>query len=430
MRRKQLAFTLIELLVVIAIVGILAGFVFVSMSGGIASAQDAKRKTDLSSIQKAIFMYQSAGGTLPAGSGCTIGATGCIGDPANNVLADYLKAIPIDSDASKHYTYTLNGSDFIIQATLSSGKTYSYSTVSGWSEAFNAYPGWTKRKTVTVSNSGSTLTDYQVKLSVTYDSDMQSDFDDLRFSTASGTILNYWIESYTASTSAVVWVKVPTIANPSTDITMYYGNGSAATPTESEEQTMGENTFIFFDDFPGTSYNTGKWTQSLTYGTIAVSGSVLTYTGSSSGQGELDSITAGSSGSAVRARIKTDHWQSTSYQEAFAYGWVFAGYSSNGGTNINGKYGYYSGGWVQLGSITGWSAGTWHIQDMMKNSSSEFAVKVDDANSASYSHSDSSYNARIHVINSSAKIYLDWVVVRKYTTTEPTSAFGSEQNNS
>jgi len=55
--RKVLAFTLIELLVAIAIVGVLSAFVFVSLSQAINTANDTKRKSDLSAIQKAILMY-------------------------------------------------------------------------------------------------------------------------------------------------------------------------------------------------------------------------------------------------------------------------------------------------------------------------------------------------------------------------------------
>jgi len=65
---------------------------------------------------------------------------------------------------------------------------------------------WIYRKSITVNNSsGSTLTDYQVKIDVTYDSDMQADFDDLIFTTSDGsTLIDYWLESKTDSTTATV----------------------------------------------------------------------------------------------------------------------------------------------------------------------------------------------------------------------------------
>ena len=51
MPNKIKGFTLIELLVVIAIIGILAGLVIVSMSGGETSAHDARVKSDLDQIR-------------------------------------------------------------------------------------------------------------------------------------------------------------------------------------------------------------------------------------------------------------------------------------------------------------------------------------------------------------------------------------------
>ena len=44
---------------------------------------------------------------------------------------------------------------------------------------------WTKRKAVTVTgSSGGAQTNYQVKITVLYDSDMQADFDDVRFTSS------------------------------------------------------------------------------------------------------------------------------------------------------------------------------------------------------------------------------------------------------
>jgi hypothetical protein len=90
---------------------------------------------------------------------------------------------------------------------------------------------YTKRQPITITNTdGSTLSNYQVRLAVTYDSDMQTDFDDLRFASSSGTELDYWLESKTDSTSAVVWVEVDSItANGTSTIYMYYGDDTAST---------------------------------------------------------------------------------------------------------------------------------------------------------------------------------------------------------
>ena len=108
-------------------------------------------------------------------------------------------------------------------------------------------PSWLKRKAVTIDNSlnPNELTGYQVQVNVEYDSDMIADFSDLRFTDSDEqTLISYWVESYVASDSAVVWVKVPSIPVSSTEtIYMYYGNPSA--PSESNP----DDTFDLFVDF-------------------------------------------------------------------------------------------------------------------------------------------------------------------------------------
>lgn len=100
---------------------------------------------------------------------------------------------------------------------------------------------------MTVDNTGnaSALTDHQVSIAVTYDADMQADFDDLRFTSSDGTtLLSHWLETKTDSTSAVVWVKVPSVGGSSTaTVYMYYGNASASSASN------GSSTFLAFGDF-------------------------------------------------------------------------------------------------------------------------------------------------------------------------------------
>jgi len=129
--------------------------------------------------------------------------------------------------------------------------TYWNSSVDWWNSSFQY------RKPITISNSGSALTDYQVQLNVTFVSGkMNSDFSDLRFANTTGTELSYWIEKYIASTNATVWIKVSNIPTGSSTIYMYYGNTSAT-----YNNTLGGNsTFYFFDDFSGSSLDSNKWT--------------------------------------------------------------------------------------------------------------------------------------------------------------------------
>ena len=112
---------------------------------------------------------------------------------------------------------------------------------------------WGKRRPITINNSGGALSNYQIRIIATYDSDMQSDFDDIRFTDSDMTTeLSYWCESYAANDSAIFWVKVPSIASGASTIYMYYGNTSASSASD------GDATFAFFDDFEDGTLN--KWT--------------------------------------------------------------------------------------------------------------------------------------------------------------------------
>ena len=105
----------------------------------------------------------------------------------------------------------------------------------------SAPSGWTEYKPVIIDNTqnSSALSNYQIKVHVDYDSSMQSDFDDLRFTNASGDNLSYWIEEKSDGVEAEVWVEVDSIvASDVTTIFMWYGNSGA---------TKGSN---FFDTFP------------------------------------------------------------------------------------------------------------------------------------------------------------------------------------
>lgn len=108
---------------------------------------------------------------------------------------------------------------------------------------------WSKRVPVRIDNVDSEeYTDAVVELSVTYDGDMQLDYDDLRFTDASGTTtIPYFIAS-TTNTTAEVWVKVPTLpAEDAATVYLYYGNALASSVSSSTQ------TFLAADDFEDNS---------------------------------------------------------------------------------------------------------------------------------------------------------------------------------
>jgi len=136
--------------------------------------------------------------------------------------------------------------------------------------------GFYYRRNITINNTANsnTLTDYQVAINLTYSSNMQPDFSDIRFTDTSDSLLSYWIESKVNSQWAYVWVKVPYIpASSYATIYVYYGNTTPVTSLSN-----GDATFLLFDDFLGTTLNTSKWgvAKSSVVGDTSSSGFTVT----------------------------------------------------------------------------------------------------------------------------------------------------------
>lgn len=115
--------------------------------------------------------------------------------------------------------------------------------------SYSGEGSWQYYKDITISNDGGTaLNDYQVLVNLTSDNFPQKasiSGDDIIFVDAGNNELNYWIESWDHdSHTAKVWVNVTNIpAAGSTVIRMYYGNPNAISASN------GTKTFEFFDDF-------------------------------------------------------------------------------------------------------------------------------------------------------------------------------------
>ncbi len=105
------------------------------------------------------------------------------------------------------------------------------------------------RRPITVTNSGSALTNYQVKISLTSSnmtfSHAKSDGSDVRLRASDGvTDLPYWIENWNSSSqTATLWVNASSLPAGTSTLYLVYGNSSATTTAS------GTNTFLFFDDF-------------------------------------------------------------------------------------------------------------------------------------------------------------------------------------
>ena len=113
---------------------------------------------------------------------------------------------------------------------------------------------WKYRRPVILSPATS-VSGYQVKIELTPDnfdySKANPDGSDIRFCQADGTKLSYWIEEWNTSGTSIIWVEV---ADNETDtIYIYYGNPSATS------ESNGTSTFEFFDDFEDGVIDSSRW---------------------------------------------------------------------------------------------------------------------------------------------------------------------------
>jgi hypothetical protein len=184
--------------------------------------------------------------------------------------------------------------------------------------------GWLYRKPINISNTTSTnLYQYQTQITLT-----TSTFDytkasstgaDIRFTASDGNQpIPYWIESWSATSNSIIWVKVPSLpANSTTTIYMYYGKSGATSTSD------GTSTFEFFDDFLGSSLDINRWTIN---GTPTVSNSIVTCEntlGGESGNEGIASVPNFGINYSIRAKLKTAHWNTTSYRESIDWGYDF-----------------------------------------------------------------------------------------------------------
>jgi prepilin-type N-terminal cleavage/methylation domain-containing protein len=127
------AFTLIELLVVIAIIGIISGFILVTMTGATNSATDGKRKTAISGLAKSISAYgtlNSNGFPTETNNPCNIGSN-CT-NLAAAIVPEYMGSLPTDPTVGTYYKYYSYGSNsFFVRSILSSGSPYTFSSYAG-----------------------------------------------------------------------------------------------------------------------------------------------------------------------------------------------------------------------------------------------------------------------------------------------------------
>lgn len=121
--RINKGFTLIELILVAGIFGIFAAGIVAVMnpSDQVLKANDARRKSDLTEIQRALETYYQDNGRYPVASGNKIFTTSLI--DWGTSWQPYMNVLPDDPNGSNSYVYysTPDGQSYILYASLERG---------------------------------------------------------------------------------------------------------------------------------------------------------------------------------------------------------------------------------------------------------------------------------------------------------------------
>ncbi len=313
-------------------------------------------------------------------------------------------------------------------------KEFSLSAGEGW------LTGWTYRQNITLHGTSGAGTNYQINITVTYDSEMQSDFDDIRFTDDDGTtLLDHWRETYTASTTALFWVEVADSLNSNQLIYMYYGNDAVSTVSN------GTTTFLFYEDWSSQSldawqiragHGDGQTTWSPAGATHG--GYVAKVEGDPADSYQIGTDFVHTAAFATRFRANIEEagvgntgrmgtgWSSTwskSVVQTIAGGESFAVYDDDGNPDDQAMTTAYFDTYV-----------TFEIQRGLQVVGHNYTMLIADGVDAELGdfHPDELSNpvCSIHVQDSEDDIYSDWVACRKYITLEPHfDSFGAEENN-
>jgi hypothetical protein len=244
--------------------------------------------------------------------------------------------------------------------------------------------------------------------------------------------------------STTFWVKVTSdLSVVNQTIYVYYGKSDATTTSN------GDNTFLFFDDFVGSTLNASKWNWNNYGGSYAVSNSLLAIadSGSNNNQSGVSSVSykppvntaietrveaSGLSNTGQIALVLGDvnntNTQNTNNEHFFVYDnltpkWFTQGRSSG---SLGSVYNVYA---------VGYTANKFYISQVCLNSGSQ-DYRLFDARRSLYGSQTGLTNAPqnfegnyyIGLEGREGTISFDWILVRKHVSSEPShGSWGSEE---
>jgi len=305
---------------------------------------------------------------------------------------------------------------------------------------------WPYRRAITIS--GSHPENYQLKIILPF-------FDNsIRFTeNESGPLLPYWVENWT-SDNMTVWVRRYQANGTDNIIYVYYGNPNATSASN------GDDTFIFFDDFSGTSLDSSKWvTFSLgnpvygAWGSATVSNGILQIRSGycTGGNYTMEQVVESKikfqmPNIAVEARICNPNWGGTGsagyYRSA---GWGLRSRATDGTWSNYGFWLHSDEGGHKLdhnsSADTTWTGSedkssvdkpnSWAVRTVYVGSSvgwlRDYVLVYNNASDVPNTAENLAFNtANWNSIYPQGSLDVDWVRVRKYVSPEPTTSIKAE----
>ena len=284
---------------------------------------------------------------------------------------------------------------------------------------------WSNRKKITLTGTSSgSQTDYQLLLNVTYESEMNPDFSDVRFCNETDQ-LSAWLESKVNESYALIWVKFPHTPTDGEieNYWMYYGNSEASAYWD------GDTTFEFFDDFESGSFSSG-WTYVGTAWSVQNGIGV----GEHSNNGRFLTKEYIYEKGAIQFLFKSPSSTTRSYP-------VYP--SDDLSNNLywliayeDGHFKYYNSSYHNFNIDTMYTSNTWYKISITWNfDSDKYDVWIDDekisGNGITISGDGTSFDTMRFLVgdakNQLGDIHLNNVIFHKYTANPPTATFGTEE---
>lgn len=121
-KKNEHSFTLIEIILVIIISGLLATLISGNFINSLKKGRDAKRKADLSQIQKALEMYYEDNNIYPLTAMISFGPGSKICHPKGCDTKIYMESVPNDPITNFTYIYqSTDGSSYKLYSCIENG---------------------------------------------------------------------------------------------------------------------------------------------------------------------------------------------------------------------------------------------------------------------------------------------------------------------